>query len=83
MKKSRAWKEINKILLEDWNPIEIDDIPEDENIGYISGIYSRLERGTNEKGLNNLLIKNEQNMGCQLEPNKRKEVVAKLLGLNI
>jgi len=76
---------IRKILLSDWDPIEVGDVAEaqDEYDSYIPGIYGRLIHRISEQELFDHLSKIQiQQMGLTGDRGKTQQAVKKLLLLN-
>jgi len=76
---------IREILLRDWDPIGVGDVPEaqDEYDSYISGIYGRLIHRIPEQELFDHLWEIEtQHMGLFGNRGKTQQVTQKLLLLN-
>src|SRR5664279_1719167 len=76
---------IREILLRDWDPIGIADIPEaqDEYDSYIPGIYGRLIRHISEQELFDHLWQIEtEHMGLFGNRGKTQQITEKLLSLN-
>ena len=76
---------IREILLHDWDPIGVRDIPEaqDEYDSYIPGIYGRLIHRISESDLFDYLRQIEsQQMGLAGDRGKTQQAVKKLLLLN-
>jgi len=81
----RYHRAIREILLRDWDPIGVADIPEaqDEYDSYIPGIYGRLIRHIPEKELfDHLWQIQTEHMALFGNHGKTQRVTEKLLALN-
>ena len=77
-------REIRKILLQDWDPIGVSDIPEaqDEYDSYIGGVYSKLIRQVPKHELIDYLWEVEtKNMGLYGSRSRTVNAVKKLIAL--
>ncbi len=75
---------IKQILLQEWDPIGVKDIPEaqDEYDSYIGGVYSRLIRQVSERELFDYLWEVETvTMGLPGNPSHAEAIVEKLMAL--
>ena len=76
---------IREILLRDWDPIGVSDVPEaqDEYDSYIPGIYARLIRGVSQQDVFDHLWQIEtRNMGLAANHSKTEAVARKLIALS-
>lgn len=76
--------EIRRILLQDWDPIGVSDIPEaqDEYDSYIGGVYSKLIRRAPKHELFDYLWEVEtKNMGLYGSRSRTANAVEKLVAL--
>jgi hypothetical protein len=76
---------IRQILLGDWDPIGVADVPEaqDEYDSYIPGLYARLIRHVSQQELFDHLWQIEtQHMGLAANHSKTEAVAQKLIALN-
>jgi len=78
---------IREILLRDWDPIGINDVPEasDEYDSYVGGVYRLLASGCSvEELINHLFIIETRTMGLFVPDREHlKPVATKLLSLNV
>ena len=77
---------IQAILLHDWDPIGVEDIPEaqDEYDSYIGGVYGLLSSGASEQQIIDRLHSIEtERMGLRGDRSRLVTVTRKLLAVNI
>lgn len=75
---------IRKILMKDWNPIGISDLPKDEYDSYIPTLHFLLDAGFRRKQIAKLLHwLADEHMGCPLKKKKSREIADKLLAIPI
>jgi hypothetical protein len=78
---------IREILLRDWDPIGINDVPEanDEYDSYVGGVYRLLaSQCSADQLIDHLFVIETQTMGLSVPERERLRPVAnKLLGLNV
>jgi hypothetical protein len=87
----RAWDEIQEkirpVLMEEWDPIGVDDVPEaaDEYDGYIGGIYALLRDGASDERIAEHLSEIEtKTMGLPpVERSGYRPLIAKLRSLDL
>jgi len=75
---------IKQILLQDWDPIGVNDVPEaqDEYDSYVWGVYSRLIRQASEQELFDYLWEMETgDIGLYGDASHTQAVVEKLMAL--
>ena len=83
---SQIQAQIGAILLRDWDPIGIADVPEahDEYNAYIGGVYRLLAEGASPQGVAEHLARIEgDRMGLPSSPAARLNVATKLCALNV
>jgi len=85
--KTNAWKEIDKILFFDWDPIGVNDHPDKsrgEYSNYIIGVYRLLElKADKEMIAGHLCDVAKEHMGLELTEEDCQKAVDKLLAVNI
>ncbi len=77
---------IKQILLQEWDPIGVKDIPEaqDEYDSYVWGVYSRLIRQVPQQELFDYLWEMETvDMGLYGNPSHTEAIVEKLIALRV
>jgi hypothetical protein len=76
--------QINRILLESWDPIGMNDVlPQDEYESYVGPVYRALINGADESEIIAVLTHLESQIGCRARwPDKRKAAM-QLRALNL
>ena len=86
MNSKELWKEVDRILWEDWDPIGVNDYggPDDEYRGYVSSIIRLLEDGADESTIAKLLHEHANgHMGLLTEIEDHIAVAKQLKHLSI
>jgi hypothetical protein len=76
-------RDIRQVLVQNWDPIGIADIPEahDEYDSYIPEIARMIVRRGSADDIAKLLLAAEQNMGVEPNADRASEVARRLLGI--
>lgn len=81
MKKSKLWKEVDKILWEEWDPIGVNDSgPNDEYSSYVPSIVKLFNEGADEHKISKCLQHHASvNMGLSNSIFEHHQKIAKKL----
>ena len=84
MRKTKLWKQIDRILWEDWDPIGFHNSgPKDEYSGYVSSVIKLLNQDADEHNIAKLLLEHANiNMGGSTILDDHLKVAKKLKQLN-